>query len=114
MKALIALAAVTVTSVFFMDYCNLIYRCGCEPIWAGRDAHCNRHAMSGKHCPVCSLPFPGQVMVWAAMAIPQLAVSLWPAPWTRTRRLAFALLTFPVTGLPFFIGLGIWKGYWNI
>ena len=111
-KAWVALAAATVTSVLFLNYCSLIYQCGCEGVWGTLDRHCNIHA-EGRHCPVCLLPFGGQVAVWAMMVIPQVGVSFRRANWSVMTRLLLALGTFPVAGLVPTIGLGLWTGYWN-
>ena len=43
----IARAAAAFTSVFFIDFCNLVYQCGCRSLWAGADAACNIHTHGG-------------------------------------------------------------------
>ncbi|MBI4905100.1 MAG: hypothetical protein HY820_15810 [Acidobacteria bacterium] len=111
-KALVALAAAAVTSVLFLNYCDLIYQCGCEGVWGALDRHCNIHS-TGRHCPVCMLSFGGQVGVWAMMVVPQVVVSYWRAAWNWRVRVALAITVFPVAGLLPTIGLGMWTGYWN-
>jgi hypothetical protein len=44
----------TLTSLFFINLCNLIFRCGCRSLWAGAAVACNIHAQQRHHCPWCS------------------------------------------------------------
>lgn len=96
------------TSVFFINFCNWVFACGCTWLWAGADAHCNVHQAGGRHCPWCVHdPLPAYLAV--------LATQGWLSarPWQWRRRLAAALLSFPLVG-----GLGAllygWRsGYWS-
>ena len=111
-RGLIALLAVAVTCALFINYCNLVYQCGCTYLWAGGADHCNIHH-GPKHCPWCQLGTNGQMLVWLSMVVPQAIVSFWLGPQGFLKRLIAALLTFPIAGLVPAIGLGLWKGYWN-
>jgi len=108
----IALVAMTFTSVFFINYCDLMFQCGCTFLWAGADAHCNIHH-GPKRCPFCAIGWFGQLLVWLSMVMPQMYVALRKAQWSWSKRLAIALLTFPVVGVVPVLGVGLWKGYWN-
>ena len=108
----VALIAVTFTSVFFINYCDLVFQCGCTFLWSGADAHCNVHH-GPKRCPFCAIGWTGQLLVWLSMIAPQLYVSFREAAWSWPLRLALALLAFPLAGLVPVIGVGLWKGYWN-
>jgi hypothetical protein len=110
-KSLIAVVSVAVTCAFFINYCDLIYQCGCRSLWNGAAAHCNIHH-GPKHCPWCSIG-NGAYLVMAFMAAVQIGVSFWPSPWPWWTRLALALITFPIAGLIPGITLGLWQGYWN-
>lgn len=107
------LAAAVVTSVFFIDFCNLVYACGCRSLWAGADASCNIHTPGAKHCPWCSIGLLPSVGVWAAIVGSQAAV------WFGFPRLPLLLrgfgtfAAFPVTGGILAIAVGLWTGYWR-
>lgn len=108
--ALLLLAA-TFTSVFFLDFCNLVYSCGCRSWWAGADAHCNIHdAAAHRHCPLCVIGMAGSGAVWAAIVVAQGLVALrWPGGWAA--RLALTLAAFPMVGGVIALALGIAQGY---
>ncbi len=109
---MIALAGFAVTSLFFIDLCNFIFACGCAPLWLGADAHCNIHnAAAGMHCPVCSHGVLGYGVMFAAIALPQLAVALLVkrGPWFL--RLAMVLGVFPLLGAAVMAAAGWMEGY---
>ncbi|MBL8179471.1 MAG: hypothetical protein JNK48_32630 [Bryobacterales bacterium] len=110
-RSAIAFVSVAFTCAFFINYCNLIYQCGCTFLWSGAAAHCNIHH-GPKHCPWCSIG-DGAYLVLLFLIVPQVVVSFWPRPWRWHMRLAAALLAFPIAGLIPAIALGIWQGYWN-
>ena len=106
-------AAATVTSVFFIDFCNWIYACGCRSLWAGAAAHCNIHIAGAKHCPFCSIGTNGYAAVFLAIIVPQGFFSFRPARWAWYARFAAALGAFPLIGSAIALPLGWAKGYWN-
>jgi hypothetical protein len=108
----IAFVAVTFTSVFFINYCDLVFQCGCTFLWSGADAHCNIHH-GPKRCPFCAVGWGGQLLIWLSMIAPQLYISLREASWGWKKRLVLALMAFPIIGLAPVLGVGLWKGYWN-
>ena len=104
-RAAIALAGFVVTSLFFINLCNLIFACGCASLWAGADAHCNIHNAAAPHCPVCSHGVLGYTVVFLAIAGPQLAVALWLKRGHWLLRLAAVLLLFPAAGAVVMTGI---------
>ena len=112
-KGRILLIAGAVTSLFFINFCNLVYGCGCTWLWAGADAHCNVHAAHGRHCPWCLHGAASGVGVWAAMVLAQAGVVYAKTGWGWPVRLGLALLTFPVVGGILALVLGLYTGYWD-
>lgn len=111
-RAAIALLAITVTSVLFIDFCNLVYQCGCKSLWAGAAEHCNIHH-GPKRCPWCAIGWNGYIAVWLWIVLPQAAAALWPGSWGEARRLVVSLALFPAMGGVAAAAVGIWRGYWN-
>ena len=110
---LVFLAAATVTSVFFLDFCNWIYDCGCRSLWAGADAHCNIHQPDAKHCPLCSIGVGGFGTAFLAIIVPQGVLSFRPERWAWFKRLAAAIAAFPLAGAAIAVPLGWVMGYWE-
>lgn len=110
---LIALLAVTVTSVFFIDFCNLVYQCGCKSLWAGAAGQCNIHNHSGKHCPWCSFGQTGYAIVYGSMIVPQILLAFLPRRRSLPARLIWSLLAFPVAGAGLAVVFGLITGYWS-
>ncbi|MCC6389193.1 MAG: hypothetical protein IT167_01225 [Bryobacterales bacterium] len=111
-KILIAIAAAAVSFALFINYCGLVYQCGCTWLWAGAADHCNIHT-AGRHCPWCALSQTGQNLVLLSIIIPQLVVCFWPAAWSWPKRVLLTFVAFPIAGLVPAITLGLWTGYWN-
>ena len=109
----IFVAAAAVASAFFIDFCDLVYGCGCRSLWAGGGAHCNIHKTQPPHCPWCSIGLGGWGGMYVLILLSQGAAVnrsrgfFWP--W----RLAFALLAFPLTGGVLAVVAGLATGYWN-
>lgn len=106
-------AAAGVTCALFIDYCNLIFRCGCQSLWAAADAHCNIHHPSPPHCPFCAHGSAGYAIVLAWILLPQFALSWWPAGRSWVMRLVLAVAAFPVAAGIAAVGLGWFDGYWK-
>jgi hypothetical protein len=111
-RAAILAIAVAFTCVFFINFCDLVYGCGCTWLWAGAADHCNIHT-GPKHCPWCAIGEAGQFIVWLSIVIPQAVVSFWPSAWGWHLRLALALCAFPAFGSIAALVVGLWKGYWG-
>lgn len=111
-RAAIAAASVTVTYVFLINLCGLVFQCGCQSIWAGAADHCNIHQAGVRHCPWCSHGQTGYYAVLALILIPQLVVCCGPGRWNWRLRLAVSLALFPVVGTLIGLVMGWWEGYW--
>lgn len=109
-KLLICAAALAVTCVFLIDFCNLVFQCGCQSLWAGAAAHCNIHTPGARHCPWCSRDW---TPAFAAMIVPQIAISFWPSTWHWGVRLVMAIAAFPVFGGLAALVYGYATGYWR-
>ena len=101
------------TCLFFINFCNWVFRCGCQSLWAGADAHCNIHAAAGHHCPFCHHGAATSAVMLFLILIPQALLSWWPARWDWRIRLILALLVFPVAGGIAAGVLGWFDGYWT-
>jgi hypothetical protein len=112
-RVIIAVAATAFTSVFFIDFCNLVYQCGCRSLWAGADAACNIHTHGVRHCPWCSVGPAGAFLVWAIIVGSQTSVAL-RSRFSRLYLIGLAsFAVFPVIGGVLAAGLGLWFGYWG-
>lgn len=105
--------AAAVTSVCFLDLCNLIYRCGCDHLWGAQAAHCNIHNPAGKHCPWCSVGMVGYGILYGGIVLVQLILGFFPRRWSWQKRLAAALIAFPVLGGLEGLVMGLYSGYWS-
>jgi hypothetical protein len=110
----IAPLAAAVTSVFMIDFCALVYQCGCGHLWGSAVATCNIHQPGVKHCPWCSVGRAGYYAIWLGIVVPQSALSLFPRRWGWGVRLAAALAAFPLLGAILALGLGLSLGYWDL
>lgn len=104
--------AAALTSVFYINVCHLVFRCGCDFLWAAADAHCNIHNSTGKHCPFCSFGYTGYAGTFGIIIVVQALFSLLPN-WTRPVRLGVAIAAFPVTFVLLALVLGTYTGYWD-
>jgi hypothetical protein len=109
-RAAIFAVAAAVSSVFFINFCGLVFQCGCTSLWAGADAHCNIHTPGAKHCPWCATGLGNTI--WGVMVVVQ-AVLAFAFPKLRLpARAALALLAFPVVGAVAALVAGLASGYW--
>lgn len=111
-RAAIFAFAGSLTFIFLIDLCDVIFQCGCRPLWAGADIACNIHTPGAKHCPWCSHGAIAYYGVLALVLIPQLLVSFWPVRWDWRIRTALVVLLFPVIGTLTGIVMGLLDGYW--
>jgi hypothetical protein len=107
------LAAAAVSSIFFIDLCNLVYACGCRSLWAGADAACNIHTHGVKHCPLCSVGLAGSLAVWVGIVATQGAVVFRASSLQPVVRSILAFAAFPFVFGAIAVGLGLWLGYWT-
>lgn len=109
----ICLVVFLVTSVLFINFCNLVYGCGCESLWAGAATHCNIHAKHGKHCPWCSHGEAGYGMIFSAVLLPEFGVAYLARRRYFWSQLGLAMATFPVSGSIVALIVGLMDGYWK-
>lgn len=104
-------AAAAVTGIFFVDWCGVVFQCGCRSLWNGIATYCNIHAASGPHCPWCEHPvLGGGIAFGAAIAAQWFAV--YKTATSAPKRLVVALLAFPLaSGLIAFVQRFVWS-YW--
>ncbi|BDC51256.1 hypothetical protein F183_A35720 [Bryobacterales bacterium F-183] len=107
------LIPLVVMSLFFINFCDLVYRCGCRSLWDGADTHCNRHAPAGhKHCPFCSHGYAGYAVFFGGIALSQLAAIRALTGRGIIVQLIAGLVTFPIAGGLIALAVGLLDGYW--
>jgi len=107
------LGAATLTSMLFINFCHLVFQCGCRSWWAGAADHCNIHMAGVPHCPWCtSGGFSGYVS-FGAIVVVQALIAFWPGGAGVLGRLSGALLAFPVVGGIGAVVSGLATGYWS-
>ena len=106
-------AAAAVTSLFFINLCGTIFRCGCVSLWSGADAHCNTHLAGSRHCPWCAHGQVASTIPWALIVAAQAAVCFWPRPMHAGARLIAAMAAFPAAGTLIALAYGFATGYWR-
>lgn len=106
---MIFLASAAVTSVFFIDFCAAVFRCGCRALWAGADAACNIHAAGSHRCPWCA---HNPAWAYLAIIVPQALISFGASSYGWPARLAAALAVFPLAGGIAAVIYGAASGYW--
>jgi hypothetical protein len=97
-KAGIFTLSAAITSAFFINLCAALFRCGCESLWYGADAHCNVHLVASHRCPWCMYGRVASAVPWAIMVAVQAAIAFWPRPIHPLARLVATLLGFPLAG----------------
>jgi hypothetical protein len=109
-KVPILIVSVGATCLFFINFCALVFGCGCHPLWAGADASCNIHLAGTHHCPWCAHT---PSFAFAAMVLPQALISFGSMRVAWWKRLALALAAFPVFGGIAAVIYGLASGYWT-
>ena len=107
------LVAAGITSVFFIDFCSLVYQCGCRSLWAGAATHCNIHLEGVRHCPWCAAGVLGQAAVYGGIVGAQGFISFRLPQIKLFSRSALAAAAFPVVGGMFALVFGFAHGYWG-
>ena len=110
-KAAVFAAAAATACVFFIDWCDFLFRCGCESLWAAAAAHCNIHEASPPHCPWCIEHGRYGGMAFAAVVIAQAGAAFRPGPLTPARVLTI-FLAFPAAAALAGAPAALWTGYW--
>ena len=106
-------AAVVVTGVFLVDLCDIIFGCGCRPLWSGAAAACNIHNPSPPHCPWCQHPGWGGAVAFFSVTAAQAGAAFSPAAIGLAPRALLALAAGPVVGGVVGIAHGLIFGYWS-
>ena len=109
-KLAILAAALAFTSAFFIQWCDLIYQCGCTYDWAGGADHCNIRQAGPPDCPWCASRLYGGIAYFFVVGA-QAAVALGPGRPT-WGRLALALAASPAAAAVIGVAIGLWSGYW--
>lgn len=104
--------ALGVTYCFFIQYCDLLFDCGCRALWAGRADNCNIHNAAPPHCPWCLDDGAYGRWAHAAIVIAQAGLALWPGSFGK-RRAAAVFLAFPAVGGAAGLLAGLATGYWQ-
>ena len=105
------LAAAGLSAALFLQFCDLIFQCGCRAFWSGADAACNVHVAGTPNCPWCahgalgSLPFVAVLVTQAVLAFAPMRGG-WPI------RIAATLLALPIVGGLGGLIFGLVDGYW--
>jgi hypothetical protein len=111
---LIFAATAGLAGFFAIDFCNLIYRCGCQGVLGAGATHCNVHqAHAMKHCPWCTHGGVGFVFAMLPVFVGQgwLAFTQRPLGWIT--RLVGGWMLFPVLGGIAALLVGFAQGYWD-
>lgn len=101
----------TVTCLFFINICDVIFGCGCRSLWSGADALCNVHLAGSRHCPFCSRGVVGYAAIMTLVSAPQFAVSM-RSRWSLPARIVLCLLLFPAAMLAVGLAAGAYDRYW--
>jgi hypothetical protein len=106
-------AGCSLSTVFFIDFCDLVYRCGCNSLWNGAAQACNIHSHGNRHCPWCSIGSAGAVAVWFSVISVQCFVALGWAGLPLILRVVLTLAAFPITAGILALGMGVVLNYWK-
>ena len=109
-RAAIFAVAAGVSSVFFINFCGLVFQCGCTFLWAGADAHCNIHTPGVKHCPWCAMGLGNTI--WGVMVVVQGIIAFGFRKLSLPIRAGLALAAFPIIGGVAAAIAGFSSGYW--
>ena len=109
MKHVALLLALAVTGIFFVDWCAVVFQCGCRSLWNGIATYCNIHATTGPHCPWCAHPLAGGGVAFAAAVVTQWAAVYRTPTSSFMKRLVLALVAFPLaSGLVALVQRFVW------
>ncbi|MGH9630661.1 MAG: hypothetical protein ACRD7E_20300 [Bryobacteraceae bacterium] len=112
-RSAIFLGSAAITGLFLINFCALIFQCGCHSLWAGAAQHCNIHTPGVRHCPWCVSGDAGFLAIPAIIIGVQALLSFGRFAWTPVTRLVLSLLAFPVFGGLLGLVFGLWHGYWT-
>lgn len=110
---LVFAAAAAITAAFSINFCALIFGCGCRSWWAGASAACNIHMAGAKHCPWCIYGGQGFRVAFLLILAAQAIVCLVPGKIAWQYRLLLALAAFPLIGALVAWIYGSISHYWS-
>ena len=110
-KALLFAGAAGFTAIFFINWCHMVYQCGCTFIWAGYADHCNIHNATPPHCPWCAHRDFATVAFLSVIAS-QALLSFWPGR-VQWLRVGAAFAASPITAAITGWLIGMYVGYWS-
>jgi hypothetical protein len=99
--------------MLFINFCHLVFQCGCVSWWSGAADHCNIHMAGVPHCPWCTAGGLSGYVSFGAIVAAQALIAFWPGDAGVPRRLLAALLAFPVVGGIGALLSGLATGYWS-
>ncbi len=103
----VLLISFAVTAIFLLPFCDLMYKCGCKPFWAGAVDYCNINVAGVPHCPWCEARNP--VLMVLPFVLVFLGQGLSIYHFYKKRSLGFFGLL--LVGLLAFIVLAVVHGY---
>ncbi len=112
-RLFVFLVVAGVSGLFFIDFCDLIYQCGCRSLWDGAAAACNVHTPGNHHCPWCALGVWGGLLSFGPVVAAQALAAFLPSSIGLGSRLAAGLVAFPLVGGAAGLVLGWATGYWS-
>lgn len=107
------LGAATLAAMLFINFCHLVFQCGCRSWWGGAAEHCNIHMAGVAHCPWCTSGGLSGYVSFGAIVVVQALIAFWPGGAGIAGRLLSALLAFPVVGGIGAVVSGLVTGYWS-
>ncbi|MXW37177.1 MAG: hypothetical protein F4Z65_02765 [Acidobacteria bacterium] len=104
------LAAVAAT--FFLNFCHLIYDCGCMSLWNGATQFCNIETAGPPDCPFCAQPNVAYGALFGTFVV-QGVVVFAPGALGLGVRALLGLAAFPLVVGATGVVLGLLTGYWT-
>lgn len=103
--------AAAFTYLFFINWCDWVYGCGCTFLWAGAADHCNIHQPNPPHCPWCVRTDLSGIAFFVTLAA-QAAVAGWPGAlgWVRV---VGSFVASPLAAGAAGLVIGWSVGYWS-
>jgi len=101
------LLSFSATFLLLLPFCNLMYGCGCKPLWAGGVDSCNLHQADVPLCPWCATSDP--VVAASPFILILIGQSVSLTYFHRKRNATFGALL--LVGLLTFVLLGALHGY---
>lgn len=110
-KAAVLAAGAGTVYVLFINWCDFIFDCGCQSLWAGAADHCNIKNANPPHCPWCIEDGLYGSAAFGSIVIAQAVLAFRPGPLTRPR-IFLVFLAFPVVGAAVGGLTALYTGYW--